>query len=670
MLITRKIGSVLRGRATRTQVFLAALLAGLLGFVPGFFLPGDLRSGFGQAPGLIASLVFLVLILNANLAVFSVVLLVAKLVSLPLLPISLQIGRALIDGPLQPLFRSLANAPVFAWFGFEYYATTGGLLLGLVFGVVAGILLVRALATFRRRMAGLESESERYQKLAKSRSLSFLAWLFLGSGKGKKTTWQELAENQRKGSPVRPLGIVAVLVIGGILFVFLGMFATPILTENLRTSLTAANGATVDVQRAELSFTDGRLAIHGLAVADSGNLTTDVFRADLLEATVDTGELLRKRFVIDAIRSRDAASGVPRAVPGVRTEAPPAPPPPPQDPDVKTIDDYLEDIEVWRERIDQVREWLGKIAGSDDPVQETPEERERRIERDAALYGPAMVVAEHLRDEQPAVVIRTIDIEGIRVDWLGGETVDLRASTLSTAPSLLPTPPALSFATRTDKLKAEVAGPSKGQPDVSLLFKMTGVPVDSVFGGLKIAGAAPLRGGTIDIASSGKLLLPGNGAAMVEMPLSATLRDTLFAIPGAKETKVEQLLLPIGVQGPMLRPAVVFDDRVLANALLAAGKQELANFVQQNAGKLLGNVPGAEGLIEAAKNPEQLLETVQDPTKLLEEARKKAEEEARKQLEEQARKQLEEQAKKAAEEAAKKGVGETLRGILPGGRKN
>ena len=41
MFLSRSIGSVLRGKATKPQVFLAALLAGMLGFVPGFFLPGE-----------------------------------------------------------------------------------------------------------------------------------------------------------------------------------------------------------------------------------------------------------------------------------------------------------------------------------------------------------------------------------------------------------------------------------------------------------------------------------------------------------------------------------------------------------------------------------------------------------------------------------------------------
>jgi hypothetical protein len=51
MFLTRKIGSVLRGKATPLQVLFATVLGGMLGFVPGFFLPGDLgRRPPMQAP--------------------------------------------------------------------------------------------------------------------------------------------------------------------------------------------------------------------------------------------------------------------------------------------------------------------------------------------------------------------------------------------------------------------------------------------------------------------------------------------------------------------------------------------------------------------------------------------------------------------------------------------
>ena len=54
MFLFRKIGSVLRGKATPMQVMFATVLGGMLGFVPGFFLPGDL--GGGYFPGIVPPL--------------------------------------------------------------------------------------------------------------------------------------------------------------------------------------------------------------------------------------------------------------------------------------------------------------------------------------------------------------------------------------------------------------------------------------------------------------------------------------------------------------------------------------------------------------------------------------------------------------------------------------
>ena len=106
-MLTRQIGSILRGKATRLQVMPATVLGSTLGFIPGFFLPGDLGGGFAQAPGLILLLLCIVLIANANLAIFAMTTLLAKLLSWPLLSLSYWLGTFLIDGPLHAFRRQV-----------------------------------------------------------------------------------------------------------------------------------------------------------------------------------------------------------------------------------------------------------------------------------------------------------------------------------------------------------------------------------------------------------------------------------------------------------------------------------------------------------------------------------------------------------------------------------
>ena len=103
------------------------------------------------------------------------------------------------------------------------------------------------------------------------------------------------------------------------------------------------------------------------------------------------------------------------------------------------------------------------------------------------------------------------------------------------------------------------------------------------------------------------------------------LHDTTLQIPGLQATPVKDFALPLGLHGPLASPRVSVDDKALSAALVAAGKQELANQVTQRAGELLkGKVPGdLGGVLDPDKSPQQALDA----------ATKKAEDEARKQAE-------------------------------------
>lgn len=655
MFLSRKIGAILRGKATPFQVLSATTLGSLLGFVPGFFLPGDLGGGFAQAPGLILLLLCLVLVLNANLAVFGLTTLVAKLLSLVLLPLSYTIGTWLLEGPLEGLFHGLVNGRVTAWFGLEYYATSGGLVVGLVCGVLGGVLLNRTIRAIRTHMAGLEQGSERYQQLAQKRSVRLLTWLFLGKGKGK-LTWQQLAEQRRFGMPVRIAGVVAAAVLVGSLWVFQSWFSTPILTRNLRAGLEAANGATVDLRTARLGLGDGTLQLEQLAIADREALDTDLLAADRVVARIDTGELLKKRFVIDELTADNARGGSPRATPGVRLpDAAPEPEPAPPPAGTRTIEDYLREFEVWKQRLAQAREWIETISGSDEAPAEAPSpEQQRQQQRDVRIAqeraGLARVVAKHLLDEAPRFLIRKIDIKGIGYS-IGGrqDSFDLLASNVSDAPSLVAAAMALDLKAKSGLYAFSLAGRSAQNPALGLSFAIRQLPVDSVFGQLKIGGAPPVRGGTMDLSAKGALTGGGLQPLVVELPLQVLLQGATFAFAGSKETKVDSLLLPIGLRGPMTRPSVGLDDKVLQQALLAAGQQELANFVQGQAGQLLGGLPtDLQGVVDPTKSVGENV----DAAKAKLEAEKK---------------RLEDEAKKKAEEELKKRLPGGLKGLLPGG---
>jgi uncharacterized protein (TIGR03546 family) len=638
LFLTRKLGKIVRGAATLPQILAAGALGGTLGFVPGAFLPGDLGGGFMQAPGLIVLLLGLVLLLDANLAVFGLVMLVAKLLSFALLPLSFAVGRFLLDGPTEGLFRVLVNAPVTAWFGLERYATTGGAACGLVFGLVAGFLLFKALHALRARMATVEEGSERYQKLASKKSVKVLTWVFFGGGRGKKT-WREVAESDRKGKVVRPIGIAVVLVLAGLLWFAQGALGGAWLEEQARTGLARWNGATVDLGGATLDLAGGRLAFEGLAMADPEQLDRDTLRARTLELDVATTELLAGRVVVQRLASGEAKSGLKRDEPGVRIDPPVEPPSPPDGPG-KTLDDYLADAEVWKERLDQAAEWIEKLTGGGEtPADETGEERDARVEFEKDTLGLVHVVATHLIAKRPAVTVRELVFDGMTFAALGdGELVDVRGENLSSQPALAGAPAVLRADARSGlfgvQLSFDPATPSRG----AVTFALRGLAVDSLAAGLR---DSPIRGGTLDLTFSGGLDLSGDGVE-IDLPLVAVLKGTTLSV-GGQEATIETLEVPVGVRGPLRNPRIVVDGQQVADALVAAGRGALADQVRARADALLGGaVPGVGdafgGILDGTKTPGQLLEEAQK--KAAEEAQKKAEEEARKKVEEELGKRL------------------------------
>lgn len=307
-MITRKIGKIVRGKATPFQVSSAAVLGATLAFLP----------AFDQAAGLYVLLAAALLVLNANLGVAVLVAVPAKLVSLAALPVSFAIGRALLDGPLAPLFRWLVNAPISAYFGLEYYVTTGGLALGLLFGAATAWLLVTALTRLRETFAGLERDSERFWELTRKRWVKVTTFVFLG-GRGKKS-YEEIMR-KRVGNPVRPFGVVAILIFFAFTLAFRSLLASSYLANALQSTLERTNGATVDVAGLDLDIGRGHLRIEGLAMADRDSLDRDVFRGMTFEADVSTTDLLRKRFTLEKLVIEQASSGKPRSVRGKRTDA-------------------------------------------------------------------------------------------------------------------------------------------------------------------------------------------------------------------------------------------------------------------------------------------------------------------------------------------------------------
>jgi len=594
-MFTRQIGSLVRGRITPAQMVLACVLGAMLGFLP----------GFSRAPGAAVALCLALLVLNAPLGLALAVSAGAKLLSLLALPLSFAVGRMLLDGPTQPLFRAAINAPVLALFGFQHYAVTGGLLLGAVAGLVTGLLVARAVRLVRLRLASASTDHAAFAALTARPWARGLAFLLVGRGHGA-LDWKQLAE-LKGGRPFRVAGLVVAVLFLGVLFALHTALTGPLLASALQRGLSQANGATVDVGAATLDLTEGRLVIQGLALADPNALDHDVFRAAELTADVSGLDLLRRRVHLEHVVIREARQGAPRESPGKLLgwrAAEAAPPPPAAEGPVpeRTLEDYVRDYELWRDRLTQVRRWLERLAPADESSDAAQQETlSERLQREADESGYANVVARHLVDGSPTLLISELRIEGLLSDALPGEVLDVRAENLSTQPSLVDGAPHLSIKSGSGNLALDVglgglsrrgagaAGGSAGSAtgasagDDRVAFSLRALPVDRIAGELRVGGESPISGGTLDVALDGRW---SGAVGRLDLPLEVTLHDTTLRLAG-REARVSRFMLPIGLRGPLDDLAISIDDEHLVEALQAAGAAELSRRVDEERDKLI-----------------------------------------------------------------------------------
>lgn len=581
-MFIRKIGKTLRGKSTPYQLACACVLSSLIGFTP----------GFAQAPGLVVALVLLLVVLNANLFIAAIVGSLAKLASMALAPVSFAIGRALLEGPTEGLFRAMVNAPVLAFFGFDYYLTPGAMVVGLLFGIGASVLVIGTIRSFRARMAKMEKDSERFRAFSSKRSVRFLTWLLFGKGHGK-LTYEDLLQ-KKIGKPFRPLGVVFAALVVALLFVTRMFLTEPIVTAALQRGLERTNGATVDLTRADLNLSAGSLTIEGLAMADPEALESDLLRAARVEAQISGRDLLRKRLAIEQITLIDASSGEARRVRGVHVGPRPRPADPP-DPGAneKTIDDYLKDAALWRERLAQAQRWLNELnrrrpteKDPGVPPDQRAETWRERIEREVREKGYANVRAGHLVDGAPMLLVRRIVAEGASAKQLEGEVVDLRIENASTQPWLVPEPPRISVRTRSERLLVEATlGHDPSVPDGRGPFNVSlkGMSADAIGEQLaSIAGRPPIQGGTMDVDLRGRWAAKGVG--YLDHDMTVSLRDTTLTTGGGSHP-VANFVLPIHLRGSIAAPLIGINPERLAKSLVDAGAGELAAKAQREAEK-------------------------------------------------------------------------------------
>ncbi|MDP6763369.1 MAG: hypothetical protein QF903_14900 [Planctomycetota bacterium] len=579
-LITRRIGRIVRGKATPFQLIAATVLTAELVFVP----------ELSRAPGLAVVLGALLLCVNANLGLALLLAAPLRLAALALMPVSFAAGRLLLDGPTRGLFERAVDAPGLAWCGLDHYATSGGLAVGAAVGLLTGGALARALGGLRRRLASLESGSDAYRRLTARPLVRLGLFLFVGGSRGN-LAWEELA-SRRIGNPIRPAGAVLVVLLGGGAFAAQSALGEALVTGELRRGLGRLNGATVDLEGASLDLAGGSLTLRGLALADPDALDRDLFRAETLDVDCSARDLLRRRLRIERVVVAGASQGERRERVGERL-APPAPAAE-DDPGSDAagpagLEDYLGDAEAWRERLTTLRRWLEELAPREgaeraaeatEPAGGAPgtgETLAERLEREVAARGYAAVRAPHLRREAPAVHVSELVVEDLRLAALDGRALRVVARDLSTHPDRLAQAPRLDAASAEGdldlELELDLAAPAGGEGAGRVFFAWRSIPAERVTAALDPEDGPTLTGGTVDLVLDGTWSPRGVGS--VDLPLEIVLRDSVVRL-GGEQAPLERLALAVGLSGPLDALAIDVDREALAESLTAAGAQALA----------------------------------------------------------------------------------------------
>jgi uncharacterized protein (TIGR03546 family) len=586
-MIIRKIGKIILGKVTPFQVAAACILGAMMGFLP----------GFTQAPGLLIALLVLLVILNANLFLATCTGFIAKLLSLCLISVSFNLGRILIDGPTHGLFAWMINAPVLALFGFEYYATTGGILIGFIFGLMMSILLIKGVTTVRKKMVLLEEGSVKFQQWTNKKWVKILMFLLVAVGPGKRK-WSELFE-RKIGNPVRIIGAIFAAIVVGLLVIISLFTSGPIVTSALQSGLERVNGATVDIGNADVDLSEGRMIVEMFAMADPNALDTDLLRAETIEVDISTADLLRKRLKLDRVVMTGAYYGAKRVVPGrligKKLE--------PRDTDVKqdtaetregekTIDDYVKNAKTWKERLAKIRQWLEVLSGpaADTEDTENAEGKSLRdwLEREAQSKGYANVTAAHLIEGSPKFVVAELIAEKVRVQGFDDkETIGIHGKNLSTHPHLSEHVPSIAIKSSGDTLDAELklAGVSSAKEGKNTIrFVYRGLDTDSIAENLDVTGDTPISGGTIDIAMEGTIQT--TAGTYINLPLQVTLHNSTVNIHGIGPTQIKKLMFPLEIRGPLDNPRITIDNSKLSDAFVRAGAGILTGKLKGEADKL------------------------------------------------------------------------------------
>jgi len=555
--LIRGMGRVLRGGADRRQVLLGCLLGVVIGMIPGF-------------NGTLVLAIALFFFLNANGLLAALGILVGKVLCLALAPVTFNIGYVIIHKVgLEGFFRWAADTPVLALMDLDVYSLVGGLPVALVVGAAFGMLANRVLRPLQVALAG----TPRNRVLATLLSLAF----------GKERDLEEKRGLFRAYRLLLGAGVI------GLLIAAVTLLPNLFVEEAVEAGMTRAVGAEVDVAGAHVSPASGSLDIEGLEVTNPHKPTHNWVQVDKLAADVDMRALLVKSLVIESIEGTGVRVGAARREPGrVLEGTTTGAGEEPVDVSEGSALRYLKDAKAWRRYLDYVERALDYLQGP------PPERRKNYLEGLAGYSGYLGLSAEDVLPVRPGVLIRSLLINGIRLE--GGQGVyRAEGQYLSDAPALSPEPMTFTLSDSAGVLlSVEMEVSPAGDSSIRLH-----APRIALGGVMELSERSPvaLKGGRAEVVIEGTL------RPEFRCLLTVGLRDArletrrgrgVFGLDAETTRRildsVANFTLVAELSGSITQPRIRIDEGAtlasLRAALVAAGRDELL----RRANRLLGEV--------------------------------------------------------------------------------
>lgn len=569
--------AVFRGDVAPPLILLSALLGFWFGLMPGFY-------------GLHVGLLAVALVVNVNLGIVLIFAALGKGLCFAAAPVLYHTG-VWVHESAPGLAATVASIPILGISDFSRYALLGGMVLGPPAGLVLGIALALLVQSYRRAWLKLENQSE---ALRRWQAKTWVRWLDrILVGKSRSAT-EALARRARYVRvPGVALAVVVVAVFSGTAY----YFRNTVLTDYAAQSLTAVNGAEVNLAQFEVLPLRGSLSASRIRATDPEKPANNRVAIETLSADVSLWSLLLGRVELDEVVLSDVQFDTRRDAAGRVVPRPGLPKLPPFDParfDLTDLDPAK--LEGYWKQAQQVRDWTAKLSEWLPALElEKYKAPERYLEYlTARAFGPAA----------PRFVVRRLVLEPVTppIEALGESSVICR--NLSDAPRALGDPIIIGVKSRKGTAACEVSCRFDGDV-VEVSATLENLDLKAFQKQLNSKNPVVLSGGTASATISGRIT-----REFIDLAVKVRTKDLtcstagggLFGLDPQISSEAMKLLrnleTTLRIVGPLNEPRLAFDSNAMRasmrEALVQAGKDEMLRRMDQ----LLGDKLGGAGLGE------------------------------------------------------------------------